>query len=308
MHKVKFLLVAITAISVSVLAKENKIILSDAVDKSGYISEEWIEVRANREVFTTEHLSKKEKKLTAEEMTWAKLIASRVRTWQTQLDQIAIPFSSLEIPRELSIVIGNRGTDDAFVYGNKLDSKVYFNVNVMTREYGDGKNEVNKERIDRIFAHEYTHLLQKRRSIKTPYKMNSNLDRALIATYKEGFAHYRSISTKWKDNNGFITEHGEKALKYLENAFVERIISLKDATSDETKILMKDLSRGPFHKKWGALTVALWLTKESKGNDKKLVDWVDSGPQGILVLANKYLPEELRLKLNNELKSYREIS
>ena len=80
------------------------------------------------------------------------------------------------------------------------------------------------------------------------------------------------------------------------------MILLKNASDEEAAILMKGLSMGPFSKKWGALTVALWLVKEAKGNDEKLIKWVDLGPQGIITLANNHLPEYLKVKLNDKLK------
>lgn len=49
--------------------------------------------------------------------------------------------------------------------------------------------------------------------------------------------------------------------------------------------------------KWGALTAALWFAAEAKGDDKNLQKWVKKGPQGILELADRYLPPALREKL-----------
>ncbi|HJO92742.1 MAG TPA: hypothetical protein QF753_05020 [Victivallales bacterium] len=60
---------------------------------------------------------------------------------------------------------------------------------------------------------------------------------------------------------------------------------------------MKGLSDAPFTKKWGAVTVALWLRLETKGNNKKLTPWIEKGPEGILLLAQKYLPPKEKEKL-----------
>ena len=60
---------------------------------------------------------------------------------------------------------------------------------------------------------------------------------------------------------------------------------------------MDGLSMGPFEQKWGALTVALWLAQEARGDNTRLQKWVDAGPAGVLMLTKKYLPDELKNRL-----------
>ena len=298
----QLLLIILVLISSSTKAEENKITLKYGVNKSGYVTDDWIEFDSNGELLAKDKRSKNEKKLTIKEQQWADLIASRISIWETQLDQIAVPYATTEIPRRLYVVVGNRGFMDAFAHPTKYPSKMFFNLSVFVKSYGSGKDVKNKNRIDRFFAHEYTHLLQYRWKIQNPYELTNHVERALNGSYKEGFGHFRSISNKWKDDNGHITEHAEKTLKSLEAVFVERMVSLTNATDDEADVLMKGLSMGPFNKKWGALTVALWLVKEAKGNDENLIKWVDLGPKGIMILANNHLSEELKAKLNNAVK------
>ncbi|MCJ8321306.1 MAG: hypothetical protein MJK12_16825 [Colwellia sp.] len=302
MKSIKLLFIVLILISSSTEAKENQITLKYGVDQFGYVTEDWIEFGSNGELLAKDKASKNEKKLTIKEKEWAHLIASRISLWETQLDKIAVPYATTEIPRRLSVVIGNRGFMDAFAHPTKYPSKIFFNLGVFVTSYGSGKDVKNRNRIDRLFAHEFTHLLQYRWKIKNPYELTNHVERALNGSYKEGFGHFRSISNKWKDDNGHITESAEKTLKSLEAVFVERMVLLKDATDDEAAVLMEGLSMGPFDKKWGALTVALWLVKEAKGNDKNLIKWVDLGPKGIITLANNHLSEDLKAKFNNALK------
>jgi len=301
MNAIKLLFLILISLSCITNANENQITLLYGVNHSGFVTDDWLEFAENGELLTKDKRSKVVKKLTVEEKEWANLIASRIILWETQFNKIAVPYATTEIPKKVSVVVGNRGWRDAFVQPLKFPSKIFFNLSVFVKSYGSGKDLKNQNRIDRIFAHEFTHLLQDRWSHKNPYQLTNHIERALVGAYKEGFGHFRSISNKWKDKNGHITEHAEKTLKSLEVVFVDRMILLKDATDDEATILMKGLSMGPFNKKWGALTVALWLVKEAKGNDEKLIKWVDLGPQGIITLANNHLPDKLKEKLNTAL-------
>ncbi len=294
------LYVTIALITFTLHAKESQIDLMYGVDEKGSITKNWIGYSPDKQ---NEKKQRAElKPLTEQEQKWAKLIADRVSIWQTQLDKIAVPFASTEVPRHFSIVMGNRGGRDAFTYPSQFPKTIFFNLSVLNRSYGDASSESNRQRIDRIFAHEFTHLLQDNWSEKHPYPITSHVKYALNESYKEGFGHYRSISNKWKDSKGVITEHAENTLKKLELEFVKRIALLASASDEDAKQHLRGLATGPFNKKWGALTVALWLTKEAKGNDHNLIKWVDLGPNGVLQLANKHLPEKLRVELNNSLK------
>jgi hypothetical protein len=97
-----------------------------------------------------------------------------------------------------------------------------------------------------------------------------------------------------------LTPHAREVLARLEPIFVERLSALPYANEKDIPNLMQGLSMGPFDRKWGALTVALWLAQEAAGDDRNLQKWVEAGPTGVLSLAEKYLPEELRRKISKK--------
>ena len=289
MNTLKCIILLLLTFAGSVSATENHISFKYGVDKTGAVTKAWLTQ------------DKEKKPLTVNEQAWADLISAKRVLWKTQFDSIAVPFTDTKIPHDISVVIGNRGGRDAFTFTSKYPTTIFFNVSVLARSYGDATTRKNETRISRIFAHEYTHLLQHQWSLNNPYPLTTPLEQALNQSYKEGFGHFRSISHKWKDENGLITQRAEHALLKLESVFVDRIIALNKANDAEAKKLMRGLSTGPFNKKWGALTVALWLTKEAQGNDEKLQKWVNKGPQGILALANLHLSNSLKIKLNQAL-------
>lgn len=293
----KVILATLVFSSCITYAQEKPFELKYGVDKKGLVTSHWIDSsEINNQKTANKHIV-----LNGREMAWIDLISEQTDTWKGQLDQIATPFINIDVPTNISIVVGNRGRRDAFTHTSKYPSTIFFNVAMLAKSYGDPSTPNNKQRINRIFSHEYTHLLQHRWSQKNPYQVTNHLQAALNTSYKEGFGHFRSISNKWKDKQGMITDHALARLKSLEKVFVERMVALNKANDKDAKALMKGLSTGPFHKKWGALTVALWLTKEAEGNDKALIKWVELGPEGILELANKHLPQSLKTVFNTGL-------
>jgi hypothetical protein len=106
--------------------------------------------------------------------------------------------------------------------------------------------------------------------------------------------NYRSLSEKWILAGGKLTPYAQEVLSRLQPIFVKRISALEYANDAEVEPLLKGLSMGPFDQKWGALTVALGLAQEAKGGDHNLQKWVEAGPSGVLILAQKYLPEDLK--------------
>lgn len=302
MTKVLLFVTALILMPFTVLAQDIQITFERGVDGSGALAAVWVEqlkIGLTPEQF--DHLMTMQKQFTPAEAEWVALIKSKIPEWETRTREIIPPYKGLDIPRKISVVAGNVGYDDAFMAVG-LDTTIFFNVSKLVSGAGRATTAANSDRIDRYFDHEFTHLLQRPWFKKHPYPLTTHVEEALKGAYKEGFGTFRSISSKWVDGDGQITVHAEAKLTELETVFVQRLIALKTATDSEALTLMKDLSWGRFDQKWGALTVALWLVKETRGDDAKLISWVALGPDGILALADKNLPEELKAQLQAGLK------
>ena len=235
-----------------------------------------------------------DKPLSAEESDWAKLIASKVPAWAEMIDSLRVPFADTIPPDSATILLGNQGGEDAFLY---RDATMCFDVQRLQHVYGDAAKPTNINRLDRFFAHEFTHILHKAWLKKQHVPLDTPLQVALWDCLTEGIGNYRSLSAKWKTPDGGLSEHAKAILQRLQPIFVERLVALQHASHEEVPVLMDGLSMGPFEQKWGALTVALWLVQEARDDDTRLQKWVDAGPNGVLTLAQKYLPDELKNRL-----------
>ena len=209
-----------------------------------------------------------------------------------------IPFGRVELPDTIQIVLGNTGGEDAFT---PTASRIAFDLSRLEANYGAATSAINQDRIDRFFAHEMTHLLHKAwargRAISLDAPQHSPLEAALWDCLSEGLGNYRSLSAKWVSADGELTTLAEETLSKLQPVFVERMIGLASASDADVERLMDGLSSGPFAEKWGALTSALWLAQEAKGDPAGLRPWVEAGPRGILALAQRHLPEDLARRL-----------
>lgn len=234
------------------------------------------------------------KELSDEEALWADLIKGKVSTWLTMIDSLQIPFRAVTPPDTVAILLGNVGGEDAFV---NSDATICFGLNKLHSLYGSASTPANNNRIDRFFAHEFTHLLQKAWRKKHGLELETPFELALWDCLAEGLGNYRSLSDQWILAGGKLTPHAQEVLQRLQPIFVQRISALEHASKEEAEPLLKGLSMGPFDQKWGALTVALWLAQEAKGDDHNLQKWVEAGPAGVLDLARKYLPDDLKREM-----------
>jgi hypothetical protein len=191
-------------------------------------------------------------------------------------------------------LLGNQGGEDAFV---NSDTAICFDLSKLHSLYGSASTTENSGRIDRLFAHEFTHVLHKAWRKKHGLELNSPFEYALWECLAEGLGNYRSLSDKWTLPGGNLTPYAREVLLRLQPIFVQRLSALEHANDAEAEPLLKGLSMGPFDQKWGALTVALWLAQEAKGDDHNLRQWVEAGPLGVLILAQKYLPETLKREM-----------
>lgn len=271
------------------------LILQPGISAEGAATPAWREVIRSRH--SEEMMSKllaAPRKFSEEEALWADLIKQKVPTWSGMIDSLRIPFQATTPPDTIFILLGNQGGEDAFTYSL---ATIGFDLSKLDLYYGSASTRENHERIDRFFAHEMTHVLHKAWRKKSELAFKSPFMFALWECLTEGLGNYRSLSGKWLMEKGQLTQHAQAVLQRLQPIFVERISALEHATEADAASLMEGLSSGAFDQKWGALTVALWLAQEAKGDDHNLRKWVEAGPAGVLVLANKYLPDNLRERL-----------
>ncbi|WP_025667627.1 hypothetical protein [Aquimarina megaterium] len=264
---------------------------------SNQISNEWKNVLVSRKnAAILDSLSNVIKQITEEEQDWINLIESKATKWNTFRDSLKVPFQNIKLKDTISILLGYQGGDDAFTYKNKT---VCLDVNALHREYGSAKKPANDNRIDRIFAHEFTHLLHKQWAKENNLKLDTFKDQILWECVMEGFGMYRSMSTKWFPVGDSLSMTSKNTFKNLYPIFTEKIIKVStqsNLTREEENNLHANLSRGPMKKKWGAMPVAVWLALEAKGNDENLVKWVNKGPDAIILLAKKYLTGESKTR------------
>jgi hypothetical protein len=230
---------------------------------------------------------------TPAEQAWKQLVVSRAAGWQSSIRTVAAAFDSIAID-SVVVVTGDRGAEDAFAHDSVT---IGFDLAALSRAYGDAGAAVNPERLDRIFRHEFSHVLQKRIAAWRDFVAASPLDEAILHEWTEGLGNYFSLSADWLPTARGHTAAGQAALVELTPEFVSRMSALACARGAAADSLMKGLSSGPFAKKWGALPVALWLATEMRSNPMALRNFTRGGPSRVWSLADRNLPPDLALRL-----------
>lgn len=227
--------------------------------------------------------------LTVEESAWQQLIASKLSGWNDFRDSLHLPFPAQSLHDTIDVLLGFLGNDDGFTYGAQT---VCIDLTALHRAYGAASLQENDSRIDRIFAHEYTHLLHKAWAKDNRLVLRSFKDSILWECLYEGIGMYRSLHQRWLPVDGELPAATRQVLKELYPVFTERMIRLQTTTdlSEAAKeALHANLSRGPVQKKWGAFTVAIWLVLETNDDPLKLTQCINEGPAIVIRLAKKYL-------------------
>lgn len=257
------------------------------------ISADWKNALATRQSQQyLDSLSGVIRELTKEESDWYQLITSRTQRWAQLRDSLKVPFGNLYIHDTTHIFLGYQGSDDGFTYGYQT---ICFDLTALHGEYGSATDSINTDRIDRLFAHEYTHLLSKEWARQNGLKLDNFRDSILWECMYEGLGMYRSMSAKWFPEKDSLSPAAIEAFENLYPTFSERmsiILSIPELSENHKARLHKNLSRGSMTQKWGALPVAVWIALEAKGNDKNLEKWINKGPDAVVPLALKYLPPE----------------
>ena len=259
------------------------LVVTSGVAKSGAPTREW-QRAVEEHQGSRQHWSRRP--LTTDETGWRDSIGARLRVWQSAIPSLMPPFEGLRPVAKARIVLGNQHGEDAFGIGGDT---IFFDLSALARLYGPAAAADNRELLDRIFAHEFSHVLQSRWESMHPFRVATPWDRALRQMWREGLGNLYSLSEEWVTASGDLTPRALGAIAELEPTFVDRLCRLRTASESEEPELRRGLSSGSFAEKWGALPVALWLAQEAKGDGLPLRHFVQAGSDGVLLLARRHL-------------------
>lgn len=149
-------------------SKNNYITKVNLCVQNNKISTDWINALAGRHSNRfIDSLSNVKRELTNEEKEWHLLVQRNAPKWNRIKDSLKVPFDKININDTTNVYLGYLGYDDAFIYKDKT---ICFNLTALVRQYGSAQKPKNQVRINRFFAHEYTHLLSR----EWAKKMNKN--------------------------------------------------------------------------------------------------------------------------------------
>ena len=262
-------------------------------DEAGRPTAAWLEaIERYHDPEAHSEIARTQQPFSQADIRWLDLIRERSAHWPSMIPRLLLPFGDVLPPAQVNIIVGNAGGSDAFIAN---DVHIAFDVRRMEMLFG---SDNAADRIDRFFAHEFTHLLHREWRRANQPVIETHLEKALWSCLTEGLGVYRSMSARWTTERGELSPHAIKVLENLQPVFVDRLARLQQAgDTDEAMRLAEGLSFGPFEEKWGALPVALWLALEAKTGDTALRKWVDAGPWGVIELAAMYLPADLAKRL-----------
>ena len=221
---------------------------------------------------------------------WRRGLQGKAALWNELRDSLQKPFGQARLADTIFLWAGLHGNDDGFTFGGNI---LCLDLTALRRNFGRASQQVNKERIDRIFAHEYTHLLHKAWATEHGLQLRNFRDSVLWECLYEGMGMFRSLSPRWLPLKGQLPDTTVHTMTNLIPLFVEHIGAVgseRDLPEDKKASIFRNLSRGSVPQKWGALPVAIWLSLEAAQDERRLQFWIDKGPEGIIELARKYLP------------------
>ncbi len=263
------------------------------VDESGHATALWQQIAQKHSPDTFHEVESLAKPFTSAELAWVHLIQSHQPQWENEIPKLASPFRPVAAPYA-RIVLGNRGGDDAFTHDPHT---ICFDLDRIQTLYGDANSNDNPARIDHFFRHEYTHLLQKAWLPDHPLSLDTPLQLALADIWSEGMGNYYSLLSEWDPQDGHPSPKTIETLRVLEPRFLARLAAIACASPEQARKLSKDLSSGPFDRKWGALPVALWLQSENS-NPEFMRDFVLGGTESVWKLAARHLSPTQKTQLD----------
>jgi hypothetical protein len=262
------------------------------LDGNGRPTREWIDaIRDRVDASELAAIMQTARPLSVDESAWRMQFESEAAVWCASIPRLNAPFPHVTPPRQARILLGNQGGGDGFTHE---PDDVAIDLGEMSRAYANVASEARPALIQRLLAHEYTHLLLHRQLDATGWSEASVADDAFLTAlrtlYNEGIANYRSIDNeRWIAADRELTQHARETLVALQPVMIERLQGLLARPSPEdASHLLRNISQGPLERKWGAIPIALWLAAATHGNPRRIAAWIEAMPDGILALAVQF--------------------
>jgi hypothetical protein len=272
-----------------------RLVLEVCVRADGTASETWTEgIAVALGWDEARALAVQSRPLTPEARAWLGVLADALPRVAARTPALAEPFGIP--PLDAVVAAGDRGSSDGFGWA---PDHIGINVQAFHEAYG-APDAAAVERMQRIVAHEYVHLLTYAAYPHHATLRQTPFARALWTLFFEGIGDYVSLSARWEPAaDGTHSAVASATLARLEPVLVSRMEALAQATPAEEDALRAGISMGKFDEKWGSLPVALWLRREAalRGEREVLAETVRLGPDAVLPLALRQAAPELRPRL-----------
>jgi hypothetical protein len=269
---------------------ETRVVVVEGLTGDGRATDLWLTVLRRRlDPGAFDSVARIVHPLTLDEGRWSDTARAHAARWADEVPALVTPFDPISGPESVTVVVGNRGSEDAFTHDSLT---IGFDLSALLRVYGPVDSGDNPQKLDRFFRHEFTHTLQKRWLARRPFLARTALESALLDIWLEGLGNYYSLGPKWQPTDARPSMTAAATLARLEPEFVERLSGLACADSIAARPLLKGLSSGPFDRKWGAVTAALWLQDGMTRSQGTLRAFVAAGPAGVWALAERHLARE----------------
>ena len=267
-----------------------RISVTVAVDRRGHVTPLWLDLIRDRiDANELAGVRMNARALSNDEAQWIKLIRQVAPDWVKDAGRLDLPFRQVRPPATVQVVVANQGGDDAF---SGPPDFIAFDLSALVNAYGALDAPGRAALMHRLLSHEYTHLLI------NPYLAGlgwtpdwAARDPFLAAVrvlYNEGIANMRSVEgdRRWTNEDGSLTDLARDTLAQLQPVMIERLKGLSAHPSPaQARDLMRNISQGPFARKWGAIPIALWLAADTVFDPERIAAWVEARPDGILDLA-----------------------
>jgi hypothetical protein len=231
-------------------------------------------------------LAAQRRPLQPDELAWFNLVKAQLERWRTTIPELNRPFVGATPPPRLVLLLGNAGGNDGFTY--RTDT-ICFDLADWRENYGPADAPGNDDRVQRVLSHEYTHLLVARWTEKHPFPRTTPYRRAVYVLFNEGLGNYYSLSQAWRAKDGMLPDAAQVVLTRNTPILLDRMQRLQTATREDEAALTNNLSSGPFDRKWGAVTIALWLSQDQSSDPDALRRFIAAGPVDVPAFIQRHL-------------------
>lgn len=219
---------------------------------------------------------------------WMRSIQLNLQQVSAEIQNASKLFASNDLENGYTLMLGKGAGKPVFACDSKI---ICIDLETLEKLYKNSSEPSKQGIATSLIEKEFILGLAQQMGARNKY-YDDPMKAALWNLLSASLATYSTLGAEWLPYKGRVPKHSSEFLQKWSPIFIERITKKRSSSKDHLDLILTE-----DHENAGAIAVSIWLVQETQKDSKKISDLIQKGPEAVIYLAKKYLPQDLKPRL-----------